>query len=159
VAAIDGRGAIADVSDAAGRLAEGVGMSVKFPDELTAPDGAWGALIAQGVETQGCMDRLGACTEFAKGAMMAIRKRGRLGVVLERDPDGSAIKVIGYWRWRGLLSSANERRHIGYVPHKLAQRLVREARAVGRSETWGAQLRHIAMDGGPRVVFDVLGAA
>ncbi len=138
-------------------------MSVKFPDELTAPEGGWSKLIAQGVETQGCTHHLGACAEFAKGAMEAIRKRGRLGVVLEREPesgaDGVAIRVIGYWRWRGLLSSANERRHIGYVPRKLAHRLVGEAQAGGRPESWGAQLRHIAMDNGPRIVFDVLGAA
>jgi hypothetical protein len=151
---------MAGAFQAAGRLAEGVGMSVKFPDELTAPEGAWGDLIAQGVETQSCI--LGACNDFAKGAMKAIRMRGRLGVVLEREPgeaEEGAIKVIGYWRWRGLLSSANERRHIGYVPRKLAQRLVREAQAVGRPESWGAHLRHIGMENGPRIVFDVLGAA
>jgi hypothetical protein len=145
----------------AGCTAEEVGMSVKFPDELTAPEGAWGDLIAQGVETQNCL--LGACSEFAKGAMKAIGKRGRLGVVLEREPgngaDSNAIKVIGYWRWRGLLTSANERRHVGYVPRKLAYRLIREAQAVGQPEVWGAQLRHIAMDHSPRIVFDVLGAS
>jgi|WetSurMetagenome_2_1015567.scaffolds.fasta_scaffold75011_2 hypothetical protein len=154
---------MAGAFQAAGCLAEGVGMSVKFPDELTAPEGGWGDLIAQGVEAQACIP--GACTDFAKGAMKAIRMRGRLGVMLERESEsdneaeGSAIKVIGYWRWRGLLSSANERRHIGYVPRKLAQRLVREAHAVGRQESWGAHLRHIGMENRPRIVFDVLGAA
>jgi hypothetical protein len=94
-----------------------------------SPRGDWD-VFADAVSIAGEEHRMTDCRDSLKGVSVAQRSGLPLGIRLQREPanlhDKYAIKVVGFRRENGWLSSKEHERHVGYIPRRLALRIANE---------------------------------